>query len=158
MKFFKMFLLVSMLTFMFFGIGEAKPAIVTKIIDGDTIKVSMDGVPVKVRLYGVDAPETKQSFGPIAKSFVSSQIAVNSAVDVEPVTLDRYGRTVGIVTYNGKNLHEELLKEGLAWFYPQYCKKDFCSNWRVLEETAKTGRMGLWAEDNPTPPWVFRKK
>ncbi len=39
---------------------------------------------------------------------------------------DKYGRTVGIVTANGLNFNEALIKSGCTWVYTRYCRADFC--------------------------------
>jgi endonuclease YncB( thermonuclease family) len=70
----------------------------------------------KVRLYGIDTPEKRQDFGNKAKQFTSDMV-FGKYVEVEPVTKDRYGRTVGLVYINGQCLNEELIRAGFAWVY-----------------------------------------
>ena len=60
------------------------------------------------------------------------------SVNVEPVTTDRYGRTVGIVHVDGKSLGEELVNQALHGFMIGTCKKDMCDKWKQLEESSKT--------------------
>jgi micrococcal nuclease len=79
------------------------------------------------------------------------------SVNVEPVTTDRYGRTVGIVNVDKKCLNSELIRNGLAWVYDRYCKKDICNKWRKLETSARQSKTGLWPQDNPIAPWTYRK-
>jgi len=124
--------------------------------DGDTITVLHDGKGEKLRLYGVDCPESHQDFGQKTKKFTSS-MAYGKIADVEPVTTDRYGRTVALVKVEGKSLNEELLKAGLAWVYTKYCNKPFCSQWKKLEDQARQNKTGLWTMPNPIPPWEFRR-
>jgi len=114
-----------------------------------------DGKGEKIRLYGVDCPEKAQDFGQKAKQFCSDMV-FGKTVDVESVVTDRYGRTVGIVRINGKCLNEELLRNGFAWQYKQYCDKSFCSEWKKLEEQARSSKAGLWSQPNPTAPLDFR--
>jgi micrococcal nuclease len=128
---------------------------VVGVSDGDTITVMHNGKGENIRLYGVDCPEKKQDFGQKAKQFTSSMV-FGKAVDVESVVTDRYGRTVGIVTVEGKNLSKELIKNGLAWVYTQYCKKPFCSEWENIQKEAQKNKTGLWSIRNPIPPWEFR--
>ena len=77
-------------------------------------------------------------------------------VEVESVTKDRYGRTVGLVYINGQCLNEELVRAGFAWVYIKYCKKAICTDWRRLEAAAKANKNGLWSHTNPMPPWEYR--
>jgi hypothetical protein len=79
-------------------------------------------------------------------------------IKVEPVTTDRYGRTVGIVHVDGNSLSEELVKSGFDWVYDRYCKKDMCDKWKQLEEAARQSKKGLWLQDNPVAPWAYRRK
>ena len=78
-------------------------------------------------------------------------------IEVEPVDIDRYGRTVGIVRIEGVILNEELVREGFAWVYPQYCHRDICGKWYVLSMDAHDAKKGLWADLRATPPWEFRR-
>lgn len=130
---------------------------VVGISDGDTITILTDQKQqIKVRLYGVDCPETKQAYGTRARQFTSDKI-FGKRVRVEVADTDHYGRTVGIVTAPGGSvLNSDLLAGGMAWLYTAYCKKPFCRDWKKLEEGARIAHKGLWA-DTAVPPWEFRK-
>jgi micrococcal nuclease len=108
-------------------------------------------------LYGIDTPESKQAFGTGAKNFTYAMV-YRKSVNVEPVATDRYGRTVGIVNVDKKCLNSELIRNGLAWVYDRYCKKDMCDKWQQLEEEARQSKKGLWLQDNPVEPWTYRRK
>lgn len=77
-------------------------------------------------------------------------------VDVKPIDQDRYGRTVGIVTFDGVSLNVELVRSGHAWVYKQYCKEPRCKEWEFIEAKARDEKNGLWSIRNPVPPWDFR--
>lgn len=131
---------------------------VVAVADGDTLTVEpvAGGDRVKVRLWGVDAPESKQPFGQTAKGYVSNA-TLFKAVTVVPVERDRYGRTVAVVTLSDESvLQERLLRAGLAWVYTQYCQN--CGDWKRLERQAVKEKKGLWAGDGPVPPWKWRKQ
>ena len=130
---------------------------VVSIADGDTVTVlDSSNTQHKTRIYGVDCPESHQDFGQKAKQFTSDMV-FGKMVEVRVMDTDRYGRTVGIVNIGGKCLNEELLKAGFAWFYPQYCKAPVCSQWKQYQETARSMKIGLWAQANSIPPWDFRR-
>jgi endonuclease YncB( thermonuclease family) len=133
--------------------GQAK---VVGVSDGDTIKVLRDGKQVRIRLYGIDAPEKGQPFGSKSKKF-TIKFAANKTVEVEPIETDRYGRTVGLVNVYGKSLNKALIRSGYAWVYRDYCKELFCYEWTKLEYIAKKAKTGLWIEPSPIPPWKWRK-
>lgn len=129
---------------------------VVNVADGDTITVLHDGTEEKVRLYGVDTPEKKQDYGQQAKKFTAGLVA-GRVVEVDAIDTDRYGRTVGLVSIDGKILNEELLRNGYAWQYKKYCQKSFCSDWLALEQAASRSQRGLFADPYATPPWEWRK-
>ena len=127
---------------------------VVAVKDGDTIELLRNGQTIKVRLYGVDSPEKVQDYGQRARQF-TSDLAFGKTVRLIAHNTDRYGRTVGtIILPDGRNLNEELVKNGYAWHYKAYSKDKNLAN---LEADARRYKRGLWAAPNPTPPWDFRR-
>jgi endonuclease YncB( thermonuclease family) len=129
---------------------------VVGISDGDTITVLHEGKGEKIRLCGIDTPEDHQAFGKRAKQF-TSQMVYGKTVEVETKDTDRYGRSVALIFIDGQSLNEALVKNGFAWVYRKYCKEKFCEDWLNLEIVARYGKIGLWSEPNPIPPWEFRQ-
>jgi len=74
---------------------------------------------------GIDCPEKHQDFGSKAKH-ITSILVFAKVVEVEPVTLDRYSRTVAFVKVGDTLLNEELIRQGLAWVYTRYCDRTIC--------------------------------
>ena len=126
---------------------------VVGVADGDTITVMHDGKGEKIRLYGIDCPEKKQAFGSKAKQFTSDKV-FGQTVAIRPINKDRYGRTIGWVSYDGKSLNDELLKAGLAWHYKRYSKDQSLAE---LEDYARGKKIGLWSDPHAVPPWEFRR-
>lgn len=146
--------------FIFFSVlsctAGAGPAKVVGISDGDTITVLRNGnEQVKIRLYGIDAPENSQPYGKASKSYLSSLIYGNN-VEINPIDTDKYGRTVAMVNLNGINANAEQIRAGNAWLYEQYYRDSLCLDWGKIESEARTGHVGLWIDSNPTPPWEWR--
>ena len=129
---------------------------VVGVSDGDTITVlSAQKQSVKVRLHGIDAPESKQAFGSRAKQELSALVfAKNVRVEIEDK--DRYGRMVGRVFVGNIAVNVEMVRRGFAWWYRSYAKKDVAL--AAVEAEAKNARRGLWADKTPVPPWEFRKQ
>jgi len=124
-----------------------------RVSDGDTIKVRLDDDSVEtVRLYGVDCPEKRQSFGREATQFTKDMVS-GETVNISSVTTDKYGRTIAWVYVDGKCLDKELLKAGLAWYYKEYAEEKELA---ILEEKARAKKIGLWQDSNPVPPWEWR--
>lgn len=154
-----LFLLISLIFSSFnadFSHAESITGTVVSVADGDTITILANGKPLKIRLYGIDAPEKSQAFGQKAQDFTASMVA-GRQISVEPRDTDRYGRTVALVFVDSINLNEQIVKQGYGWAYSQYCKASFCKDWLKLEENARDAKKGLWAESNPIPPWDFRQ-
>lgn len=126
---------------------------VVGVADGDTLTVldSNKGL-TKIRLHQIDAPEKKQDFGQRSKQSLSD-LAYGKQVRVEVFDTDHYGRTVGKVWVNGQDANLEQVKRGMAWVYEKYANDQA---YFAAERAAKSGRVGLWNQPNPTPPWVFR--
>ncbi len=127
---------------------------IVKIADGDTLTLlTSTKDQVKIRLAGIDTPERKQPFGNRAKQALA-KLAFQKQALIEAETKDRYGRTVGVVFVDGLNVNHELVKQGMAWVYRKYNKDKALYE---LESRAKKERLGLWLDENPIPPWEWRR-
>src|SRR4051812_23345472 len=107
------------------GPAPSFQARVVGISDGDTLTVlKNDKTQVKIRLQGVDAPESGQDFGARAKE-AASDLAFGETVTVKVRDTDRYGRTVAeVVLPDGRSLNREMVRAGYAWWYRSYAPKD----------------------------------
>ncbi len=126
---------------------------VVGVTDGDTITILSNNKQYKIRLAEIDAPEKTQAFGTRAKIALSEKVFGEMAT-IKVSTKDRYGRIVGYVFVQGKNINKEMVKEGYAWFYNQYGKD---ISIKQEEFNARLNRQGLWVENNPIPPWEYRR-
>ena len=148
------------LLFLLPAIAQAAPHRVVDVADGDTVTIEPvhGGARAKVRLHGIDCPEMGQPYGQAAKAYVV-KTALYKTVDVQvtPQGKDRYGRVVAVIEIPGVGILQELLlKEGLAWVWPQYCKD--CKAWEAMQAKARAQGKGLWAGNKPIEPWVWRKR
>ena len=125
---------------------------VVSIHDGDTITILQDKQQIKVRLFGIDAPELKQPYGKKSKQFLANLIA-GKVVEVEPKGKDRYKRTLGIIYYKGQDINAQMVLNGYAWAYVKYSRI-----YVNQEKLARENKRGLWQSSNPTPPWVWRRR
>jgi endonuclease YncB( thermonuclease family) len=115
-----------------------------------------DGRAEAIRLSGIDCPEKGQDFGTRAKQ-ATSILVFAEVVEVEPVTTDRYSRTVAFVKVGDTEVNEELIRQGLARVFSRYCNRPICERWERLEDEARAGRRGLWSMPNAMPLWEFRR-
>lgn len=134
---------------------------VVSIADGDTVTLLDEhNAQHRIRLAGIDAPEGKQAFGQRAKEYLAS-LVFGRMVEVETEKKDRYGRTVGKIFADGRDVNLALLSAGLAWHYKRYEVEQSGVD-RLLysrtEEAARMTQKGLWSENTPIPPWEWRKR
>lgn len=128
--------------------------LVVKVIDGDTIRVLLDGKEEKVRYLGIDAPEsttTQELFGKEATKF-NAQLVRNQIVELyrDVSETDRYGRLLRYVVTSSVFVNLKLIEEGYATAvtYPPdvACAVIF----QQAERTARLLGKGLWAYPTPT--------
>ena len=154
---------IPMITFIIIGLsvsdGARAKAIVyakvTSVVDGNTIEVlTKENQKFKVLLYGIDSPELGQKFGTEAKKFIEG-IVLNKQVEIEFKQKDSHGNHIGIVIFEDRvDLRIELLKEGLAWT----AEKNFPKELEPYRTWAQRKGRGLWQQENPVPPWIYRRQ
>lgn len=135
--------------------AAAVPAFAHQVVgvaDGDTLTLLVDRQPLKIRLANIDAPEKKQAFGQRSKQSLSDLCYRRDAAYTAQ-TIDRYGRTVAVVTCAGVEVNRAQVERGMAWVYSQYNKDHSLIE---AQASAKAARHGLWSDPNPVPPWEFR--
>lgn len=128
---------------------------VVAVIDGDTVGVMLNGSEARVRLHGIDAPEKSQPFGDRAKRDLSERV-FGQVVQVDTVDRDRYGRVVGRIHLEGRDVNVEMVRAGLAWWYRQYAPDD--AMLADAEREARADRRGLWQDSEPVAPWEWRRR
>lgn len=126
---------------------------VVKVSDGDTIRVLQNKKEFKIRFFGIDAPEKDQAFGQKSKQKLSDLI-LGKEIKVLWNKRDQYRRYLGVVYLGELNINKEMVRYGLAWAYRRYSNDPEMIE---LEKFAKEKKIGLWVDENPTPPWKFRK-
>jgi micrococcal nuclease len=126
---------------------------VIDIADGDTMSVLVNNKPVRIRLANIDAPEKKQAFGQRSKESLS-ELCWGKDAQYETQSIDRYKRTVAIVTCGNTGVNREQVRRGMAWVYTKYNQDPFQI---AIQESAQEKKRGLWADAHPVPPWEFRQ-
>jgi endonuclease YncB( thermonuclease family) len=125
---------------------------VMAVEDGDTVRVQRGQGDVRVRIFGIDAPEATQPYGPEARE-QARRLLLDRTVVVSMKDIDQYGRLVAALSVDGRDAGTELISSGAAWNYAQFSQDD---RFAALESGARDARRGLWALPDPTPPWLFR--
>lgn len=134
---------------------------VVGVIDGDTMDVLVGERDLhRVRLAGIDAPEKGQPFGQQAKRWMSD-LVFGKPVKVEYDKRDMYKRIVGIVRWSDIDVGLDLVRSGLAWHYKRYQGEQTPEDraaYAGAEDEARSAKRGLWRDEKPTPPWLWRQK
>jgi len=122
-----------------------------KVIDGDTLIIECEHNRQTVDIDGIDCPELDQPWGKQVRNFVRDLVG---GENVEIEILESTGDAVRArVTVDGIDLSELLVSRGLAWVPEGSTDTD------LVELSAKARELpcGLWVDENPQPPWVFRE-
>lgn len=128
---------------------------VTRVVDGDTIIVDFNGKEERVRLIGVDTPEsvhpdaTKNvKEGKIASNFTKEKLEGKEiALEFDVQERDHYGRLLAYVWFNGTMFNKTLLKEGYAQIatYPPNVK--YVDDFTKIQKEARESNKGLWSNN-----------
>lgn len=144
---------------------------VTYITDGDTIHVvTAEQTKLKVRLYGIDCPETVkmnhqtgavskpgQPYGNEAKDALTAAI-YGKQVTLEVMDVDRYKRIVCIVWYQNRNINLEMVSAGYAEAFVDYLRPPYRDAFLRAQQEAKSAGNGIWSLPNYESPGLFRKR
>lgn len=141
---------------------EWRKGTVIKVHDGDTATLEIaQGRLLRVRFYGVDAPELAtedwpdQAFGRAAGAFMR-KLLLHQRVSVRLTGERTYGREVGEIFVAERSASRELLRGGFGWWNTKYAPNN--SVLARLEKTARMEKRGLWRDRAAIPPWQFRQR
>jgi len=144
---------------------------VTKVSDGDTIQVvTPEQTKLKIRLYGIDAPETPkinrqsgqvhqpgQPFSEESWKALKDKI-MGKQVKLEILDIDKYRRMVCMVWLDGRNINLEMVREGFAEAFIEYLKPPYKSEFMKAEQEARAGGKNIWSLLEHERPREFRKR
>jgi endonuclease YncB( thermonuclease family) len=132
---------------------------VMEINDGDIITVLNQNRPIKVKLLGIDAPESKQPFGDVAKKHLYDLVFGRIAA-VEYWGLGENTELIGRVSVDGVDICAQMIRDGVAWYdpsSPSILKEADRQMYRESELAARSEKRGLWQDEEPVAPWAFVK-
>ncbi|MFB3167579.1 thermonuclease family protein [Neobacillus sp. 179-C4.2 HS] len=145
--------------------GSELPATLVDIIDGDTIKVFINGKIESVRYLLIDTPESKSSKTCVQLYAKEAFLRNSELVKSGKVTLefekgnvrDSYGRLLAYVYVDGESIQETLLREGYARvayiINPPY---KYLETYRKEENLAKKQKINIWSRLNFVTNWGFK--
>lgn len=151
-RFIKSYLWLLIISLVLGSISDAQDFyLCTRVVDGDTIVVEINGKQEKVRLIGVDTPETVhpnkpvEYFGKEASKFTKSMVEGKKvSIDYDWQRRDKYGRLLAYVYLeDGTFLNAEIIKQGYGFAYTKYPFK-YIDEFREYEKEARGNNKGLW--------------
>lgn len=141
------------------SIGEVLTGKCTYVQDGDSLKLIPDGETeeIRVRLYGIDAPEKGQEFSNQSREQLR-KLTQKKNIRVEVQDIDHYGRYIGKVYVGSTYVNQEMLRTGLAWYYGHHADNDKDTDLQKAQQSAQKADKGLWSNPNAVSPRQFREK
>lgn len=150
-----------------FALGAQAGTFSAKVIvvmDGDTVMALRGGHKIKIRLANIDAPEKEQGFGKQSRDSLQEMVG-KKVVRIDSLAVDRYGRIVGLISVDGRNINQEQVRRGMAWASKSRQPTPEPSQGHIpaddiyikLQNEARQARRGLWVQPNPQIPWRWRK-
>jgi micrococcal nuclease len=128
---------------------------VSRVVDGDTVRMTYGGDRVRVRLLGIDTPEVEDSRAVVrclaaAATRRTTALAAGRTVSVEldpsQARFDQYGRLLAYLWLpDGTMLNERLVAEGYAHEYTYRLPYKYRNRFRTAEKVARTRKLGLWS-------------
>jgi len=126
---------------------------VVRVYDGDTVKAVGHDIEIKVRLVGIDAPETSkrkreigQPFGRKAERHLAG-LVLNKIVNIKGYGSDRYGRILAEIYIDEKNINLEMVKTGYAEVYSGSPPRGFyLGGYQKAETLARNSSRGIWSQ------------
>lgn len=127
---------------------------VSFVADGDSFEMHTEaGQTVRVRMFGIDAPEKGQDHSNRAREALMARIH-RRRIEVRVIETDSYGRFVGEVFRDGVSINRAMVADGWAWHYARYSNDPALAQ---AERAARADRRGLWRGRQPVPPWEWRR-
>lgn len=163
-------LTVICLLFSTLSYADKKPTVLNLLIhscsDGDTCTASTkEGLKLKLRLAGIDAPEVShgkkkgQFFGKESKEWLNNAVK-NQNLKVEILGSDPFGRYLAVLWKSDSNINKKCIEEGMAYAYSKIDNAE-TKKWAMeAQKFAEKNKKGLWALDKkirPENPSEFRK-
>ena len=138
---------------------------VIRVYDGDTIAVADNGKRIRVRLVGIDSPEVPKGENKPGQPFNQKSIKylswliLNETIEIKSYGIDSYGRILGVVNNEGKNINLEMVKEGYAEVYQGRSPDDFdLAQYKSAEIEAREAQKGIWVQgEKYISPFVWRR-
>ena len=125
---------------------------IKRVVDGDIVHTFYGDEIFKIRLTEIDAPERDQPFGKASTEYLNGLLK-EGRVDVDISGTDKYGRKLGRLYWQGKDINREMVSAGYAWVYDKYVTD---ISFYEDQDNAKQSKKGLWKDSASLAPWEWR--
>jgi len=158
-------MLKSTLALLFFtniltAVADTTTGSVLHVSDGDTMTMLISNRKKIIRLANIDAPELDQPFGNIARLKLKSLIE-GRTVTITEHTTDKWGRVIGTVYLETRDINLEMISAGLAWHYKLFNRSQRLVDrmtYESSEKSARKSRVGLWSDIDAVRPSDWRRE
>lgn len=148
------------------GVGAARGAEwmvagrIVAVTDGDTVKLlDAERKQHVVRLGGIDAPERGQPFGSAAKENLS-RLVFDKRVEARCWKVDQFRREICSLFAAQRDVGLTMVRDGYAWHFKRFANEqppEERVEYSRAEEDARAAKRGLWRDQDPVPPWDWRR-
>ena len=138
---------------------------VVRVVDGDTVILNIDGQKTRVRLIGIDTPESvaedksrNVKEGKIASEYTKNLLENKKVrLEFDDEKKDVYERKLGYVFLDDEFINEKLLKEGMAKLYTKTTNQKYSERLKKAEEYARENKKGFWKDFYVNDPNLYIK-
>ncbi|HKK91342.1 MAG TPA: thermonuclease family protein [Desulfobacteraceae bacterium] len=139
---------------------SASPFLVTRVVDGDTIDIRMNGKDERVRFLCVNTPESVHPdnsrngpMGRTASRYTKSRLAGKRVeIEFEGRKRGRYGRLLAYVILDGRNFNVELVRRGVSPYYTKYGESlAYDREFKNAQALARKHGLHIWNRSHPSP-------
>lgn len=131
---------------------------IVAVLDGDSLVLQTGNGRRHIRLSGIDAPEKGQPFSDASRDHLSA-LALGKEAEADCYKRQRR-RQVCFVEIQDQDLGLEQLHAGMAWWYQRYAQEQpllLQMSYEAAAKNAAAQRKGIWQDDDPVPPWDWKK-
>ncbi len=145
--------ILALAVLVFFSYRAHAAMQIAYVYDGDTVKIVDGKQKYKLRLTHIDAPERNQTYGKKSRRALI-KLCMNAAVNIHIVGTDKYRRKLGSLSCDDQDVASYMVAHGHAWFNDRYSSDITLA---LKERKARESKLGLWQDQKPTAPWVWRR-
>jgi len=139
--------------------GDTLSAEVLFVLDGDSLRARLGTTPSseerELRLWGIDAPEKNQPGADISRQALKTLVH-GKTITIHVITVDQFERLVVQMRVGKTNVNLSQIEHGHAWWFRRFAAR--ATAYQAAEAKARSGHLGVWADEQPEAPWVYRDR